>query len=155
MKTMFRSVKFMVLIFLVIPLAACSVPVTYPAQAIDSSTDVCAKCNMHISDDQFAVEYITDDGTCEKFDDLGCMIKYINSNNVKPAKIYVRDYISKAWIDGTTASYVYNPSIHTPMSNGVVSFKTIEEVQNFISENGKGEFMDYNKLLDFFGPNPT
>jgi copper chaperone NosL len=136
----------------IILLTACAPLREYPPVDIDSETDICAKCNMHVPNDMFGVEYITVSGDVKKFDDLGCMIKYMKANSNDIANVYVKDYLTEEWIDAKTATYVNDPEIITPMSNGVVSFKTKEDPEQFITKRGQGEIFDYDALLKFEWP---
>ena len=133
-------------------LAGCARSSEYPPVDIDSETDICIKCNMHVPDDMFGVEYITKSGDVKKFDDLGCMIKYMNGSTDDIANVYVMDYLTEEWIDAERATYVNDPEIITPMSNGVVSFKTKEDAEQFVTEREQGEIFDYEALLTFEWP---
>ena len=133
-------------------LAACTGTSEYPPVDIDPETDICIKCNMHVPDDMFGVEYITGSGDVKKFDDLGCMIKYMKESSDDIATVYVKDYLTEEWIDAETAAYVNDPEIITPMSNGVVSFKTKEDAEQFVTEREQGEIFDYEALLTFEWP---
>jgi copper chaperone NosL len=140
------------LVMLILVISACTGGNSFPPEDIDTDTDVCAKCNMHIADDMFAAEYITKDGVVKKFDDLGCMIKTIKSNTSDIANIYVRDYGTEKWIDAKAAYYVSDTSIRTPMSNGVISFETEDGAKKFVDENGEAGIMNYEQLLEFEWP---
>lgn len=133
-------------------LAACGGASGQPPVEIDPETDVCTNCNMHIPGDMFGVEYITVNSDVRKFDDLGCMIKYMKDSSDDIANVYVRDYLTEEWIDAKTATYVNDPEIITPMSNGVISFKTKADAEQFVTVRGQGEIFDYDALLKFEWP---
>ena len=55
---------------------------------------------------------------------------------------------TKDWIQIENAYYVYNPDVWTPMANGVVSFESEEKANEFVQEQGKGEVLNYEQLLE-------
>ena len=133
-------------------LTACAGSSEHSPVEIDPETDVCTNCNMHVPGDMFGVEYITVSGDVRKFDDLGCMVKYMKDSADDIANVYVKDYLSEEWIDAKTAAYVNDPEVITPMSNGVISFKTKEDAEQFVAVRGQGEIFDYDALLKFEWP---
>lgn len=137
---------------LIMLLAACSGSSEHPPVDIDPETDICAKCNMHVPNDMFGVEYITVSGDVKKFDDLGCMVNYMKDSSDDIVNVYVKDYLTEEWVDAKAATYVNDPEVITPMSNGVISFKTKEDAEQFIIKRGQGEIFDYDALLKFEWP---
>ncbi|HYL97597.1 MAG TPA: nitrous oxide reductase accessory protein NosL [Blastocatellia bacterium] len=87
--------------------------------------DMCSYCHMAISSKRYAAEFIDKDGQAFKFDDIGCMISYINSkkNRDSIAAAYVNDYNAGQWIAAEEARYVHSKSFDTPMNFGIVAFK--------------------------------
>lgn len=88
--------------------------------------DTCVRCKMIISESEFAAQYILSDNGVEKFDDIGCMIHYMNERgkvDKEIAKKYVVDYKTKNWIEADKAYYVKSEDIKTPMGHGIIAFK--------------------------------
>lgn len=91
--------------------------------------DVCERCKMIISEEEFSSQYLLQDGEARKFDDLGCMLHYVSHG--EPGEVergdvktyYVKDYSSGEWIDGRSAYYIWSESINTPMGYGIIAFK--------------------------------
>ena len=92
--------------------------------AIDEKHDKCDICQIGVTDNQFATEIILENGKALKFDDIGCMYKWMEINSGEKTKEkFVRDYDSKDWISLEEATYVYDKTITTPMAYNVISFK--------------------------------
>jgi len=87
--------------------------------------DVCARCNMVLSDRVHAAEVrrAASDGTrgqVQKFDDLGCAVLWLDQQAWKDetgVEIWVTDYRDGSWIDARSAFYVSGR--HTPMQYGL------------------------------------
>ena len=64
--------------------------------AIDEKHDKCDICQIGVTDNQFATEIILENGKALKFDDIGCMYKWMEINSDEKTKEkFVRDYDSK------------------------------------------------------------
>lgn len=115
-------------------LAACN---TKPeAVAIDPKKDICEICKMAIQNNQFATQIILANKKVLKFDDLGCMQKWMGENKDSEIAVsYVRDFDSKKWIDYNDATYVYNQSEKTPMSYGVISFDSKKIAETYAEKH--------------------
>lgn len=142
--------NFFIILLVPILLMGCSKNVSYEPQEINPEIDVCEVCNMSITEVHFATQLISKDGEVYKFDDIGCMIEFVEKNESieknQIAKQYVRDFNSGDWVELKDAYHVYDPDIWTPMANGIVSFSTKESAKSFIKEQGKGEIYDFEKL---------
>lgn len=119
-------------------------PAAQPEE-INPETDKCVRCEMAIKEVDFGVQLVTKDGQNLKFDDLGCMYKWIQENNAADnvSAMFVKDYNTKEWINTADAVMVYNEEFKTPMGFGVYAFKDQESAQAFIDQNG-GEVIDPN-----------
>lgn len=114
--------------------------VAYEPEAINPDTDVCDVCAMAVADDQFATQIVLKNERSLKFDDIGCMYRWINENGEDEigAK-FVRDYNTEEWIVVEEAFFVYDEQIVTPMAYGMISFKDAEDADAFMEENGYGK----------------
>ncbi|WP_416826603.1 nitrous oxide reductase accessory protein NosL [Ectobacillus polymachus] len=114
--------------------------------AVDEKNDKCANCNMAVMNDQFATEVILENGKTMKFDDIGCMYKWLNKNNGEKIQAkFVRDYNSKEWVSSDKATYVYDASIKTPMAYNVISFQNKNDAESYLKTN-KGQLLTYQDL---------
>lgn len=119
----------------------------YKPAAIKEGVDKCEICQMLIKDDQYATQIILKDQKPLKFDDLGDLYVWLNKNGRdKVGAAFVRDYYSKEWILLDQAVYVYDKSVKTPMSFGVVSFAKETDADKFIQETGAGKKMTAKEL---------
>jgi copper chaperone NosL len=91
---------------------------------IDYGHDTCERCRMIISEERQAAALVAGDGKKTLFDDTGEMIATVQENGLASGqRVWVHDYGSEAWIDGTKALFVAGPEIMTPMGTGLVAFK--------------------------------
>lgn len=116
--------KNLVLLVLLIFAISCSdKPETGPAEVYYGG-DICERCKMIISEKDYAAQYQLSNGKAVKFDDLGCMIHYMNEeHDANISSVYVMDYYSKKWIDGHDAYYIWSQDTQTPMGYGILAFK--------------------------------
>lgn len=127
---------------------ACSNNASYEPREVNPEIDACEVCNMSVAHLDFATQVIEEDGTVHMFDDIGCMVEYLNGEgkNKEIAATYVRDYETMDWVSFEEAYHAYHPEFWTPMAYGVVSFATKEQAESYIAKEGKGEVLDYNGL---------
>lgn len=93
----------------------------------------CARCGMIISEERYAAGLTGDDPLI--FDDTGEMIAIVQEKGLADRKVWVHDYDSKAWIDGTAASYAILTDRRTPMGTGVIAFKDRAAADAFVAQN--------------------
>lgn len=123
-----KTKTLLLLCALILVLAACAQGSTeLKAPEIRYGEDVCADCNMIISDPRFAAAYAHElsPGRYQSalFDDIADMLIYADKHpEHKVAAWYVHDYETKEWTDATLASYVVSEQFETPMASGFVAF---------------------------------
>lgn len=136
---------------LVLLLAGCAVGSATPAPPeIRFGQDVCAACNMIISDPRFAAGYAVEvePGRFQSlaFDDIGDMVSYLKDHQeLKVVDLWVHDYWSEEWIDAETALYVVSPAIHSPMGHGVAAFAARNRAQQ-MADATAGAVFDWNRM---------
>lgn len=137
------------LLLVLLVLGGCQASSMEPEE-INPEIDVCEVCNMGIAHEHFATEIVTRDGDIHKFDDIGCMVEFLeeksNLNKEGAAKKYVRDMETGDWVELEKAYHAYHPEFWTPMANGVVSFKKKEQAESYVKDQGMGEIYDYAAL---------
>ena len=150
---LFRSeekMKQIIFIFLVISivLSACQEKeAIFAPEEIKEGIDRCAVCNMLVPNDHNATQLLLHDGQSLKFDDIGCMMAWIEENGVEDVNVrYVRDYHTEEWIQLEEATFVYHSEFRTPMAYGVYSFLSMEEAEKFVLEHGKGIVLSYTDI---------
>jgi len=85
--------------------------------------DICAECNMIISDPRFAAATLTQDGVMSKFDDAGGMFNFHAKHpELEVRAWFVHDYHTEEWTRGETAFFVKSPDVQSPMGYGIAAF---------------------------------
>ncbi len=100
---------------------------------------------MAISQKQFAAEAVDADENAVKFDDIGCMLRYLATPEHKPAALFVVDYETKRWIEASNASFVRGSRIPTPMAGGILAFAERARADAAAREIG-GEVVSFARL---------
>lgn len=75
----------------------------------------CAHCSMIVGDKRYAAEVLTEAGSRHFFDDIGCMISFVDERHLR-VKAWVRDESRGAWVAAETARY--RRGVRTPMDYG-------------------------------------
>jgi len=123
--------------------------VTYEPEAIDPNTDVCEICAMAVADDEHATQIILKNDRSLKFDDLGCLFKWLDENGEEEVGAkFVRDFHTEEWGLIEDATYVFDEAIETPMSYGIISFKNEAEATAYINEHDLGDLLQASDLQD-------
>ncbi|MBP2239669.1 copper chaperone NosL [Cytobacillus eiseniae] len=137
---------FFLMIMLAVVLAACSNSKAAAPVEIKANEDSCDACKMGIEDLQSAGQIIMDDGKPLLFDDIGCMIDYIQTHNPAYEAAFVHDYQSKEWIDFDKSTFVQDSGIESPMSYGIAAFE-VEENANEFHQNHGGMKYTHDELI--------
>ncbi|MCU0423828.1 MAG: nitrous oxide reductase accessory protein NosL [Bacteroidia bacterium] len=109
--------------------------------------DACNFCKMTIAEGRFAAELITDKGKVFKFDDLSCMIRFLNENkNQVYTQKYINDYTkNNILIDAESALFIYSPNVRSPMRGDVASFAMQEDADKH-SKMWNAPILKWNQL---------
>jgi copper chaperone NosL len=76
----------------------------------------CAHCAMVLSDRRFGAELLTVAGDRAYFDDVGCMVLYLEEHPGSLARSWVHDGQTGRWLDARAARYA--PAAASPMDYG-------------------------------------
>ncbi|HWP48033.1 MAG TPA: nitrous oxide reductase accessory protein NosL [Candidatus Limnocylindrales bacterium] len=137
--------KILLILLLLIILIACQ---SQQLQPVDiEAGDMCSFCKMAISEKRYAAEFIDQDGTVFKFDDIGCMIRFIQERGLKDkiAVYFVTDYDNLKWLNAEPSSYVKSEAIPSPMASGLVAFKDRLKAEEF-SRKYRGQILTFEDL---------
>ncbi len=97
---------------------------------IDFGKAECAHCRMNVVDRQFAAVLITEKGRQYAFDDISCMVEYLENGTVaadQVAGLHVCDHAAPGrFIDATTAFYLHGAQFRSPMRGDMAAFATKE-----------------------------
>lgn len=100
-------------------------------QPVRLNKDACDFCKMTISDGRFVAELITGNGRVYKFDDLGCLLHYVQEKggeNIR--KFYVADFRkNNVLVDATTAWFIQDEALKSPMGGNIAAYSTKEAAE--------------------------
>jgi copper chaperone NosL len=118
-------------------------------EPINYGHEACVHCRMTIMDKRFAAEIITSKGKAIKFDDFGCLLKYVKDEhfNDPDALIFVADFNHPdgAFLDARHGVFVYDESFKSPM-NGNLAATASEMEANKLNKDGHGQLSTWIKL---------
>jgi copper chaperone NosL len=89
-----------------------------PEQPVDPvwGKQACEHCMMLVSDPRPAAQIVLVGGARKFFDDVGCMVEWLERSGQVPMHMWVRAYDGKGWADARTAHY--SDGHRTPMDYG-------------------------------------
>lgn len=122
-------------------------------EPIQFGKDSCHHCKMTLMDPKFGAEIVTAKGKVHKFDDINCMVNFINEKGFKNqdlAHIMVIDLGKPGdLIAAQTAFFVKSDNLNTPMGGGLAAFSTKENYIDFINEKG-GDLKNWDEVSKYF-----
>lgn len=78
---------------------------------------------MAVSQPRYAAEIVDREENVYKFDDIGCMVRFLKKHRPQGATMFVRDYSGAGWISAPEALYVRAESIPSPMGGHTIALK--------------------------------
>jgi copper chaperone NosL len=141
-----KKMMISIIVFLIVGLLAACGETTYEPVDISLESDQCYTCHMGIEDEQAATQSILTDGTPRIFDDVGCMLMYLQDTDEEVAVSFVMDHHSSDWIDLSDAYFVHDQNIQTPMSYGFIAFSSEQDATDYISDSGEGELLSGEEI---------
>jgi copper chaperone NosL len=95
---------------------------------------------MTLMDPKFGAELVTEKGKVFVFDDVNCMLQYLDTEEGKDQlykHMLVTDFETpNSLIDASTAFYLKGEAFQTPMASQVVAFSNYERMEQY--KNGQG-----------------
>jgi len=131
---------------------SCQGESTSKPEKIYLGQDTCERCKMIISEKKFASEYRISKNRTKKFDDIGCMVKYILEEepvDKKKITVFVADYDTGKWLRAENAIFVHSKKIRTPMNFGIIAFKNEKDAREFVRKDNGSIIGGYQQLMDF------
>jgi nitrous oxide reductase accessory protein NosL len=127
-------------------LTACRQELLCGPPTLHLGRDECAGCGMIINEDRCASALLVEDRGERRylvFDDIGCMLDFEKEGAADLAIVgtFVRDHASRQWMDGRSATYLFNEKIATPMGSGLVAFSERATAEAKRSDSG-GEVLE-------------
>ena len=131
--------KKLIVVFIVALYLGCASKVDYTPHKVNYERDVCVQCLMGIAEQKYAVQAINNFGEIVWFDDVGCLIEYMKSDDWKKfkgekVKVWISEADTGEWIDAFSAYYRYGDK--TPMGYGYGALK-----------EKKGEVYTFDELV--------
>lgn len=119
----------------------------HPKPAELDPGDICSSCKMAISERRYAAEFVDQEGTIVKFDDIRCMIRYVRDRDLreKAAAYFVMDYDKRIWLPAEKSYYVKSKELPSPMASGLVAFLEKTKAEEF-SIKFHGEVLNFQDL---------
>lgn len=112
--------------------------------------DNCHFCKMTISDKHFGAEIITMKGKVYKFDEIRCLISFINENESNAKSIseyYITDFVGKnELVKKENLSFLKSDKLRSPMGGNVASFSSKDSLDVYKNKLG-GEAVTWESLL--------
>lgn len=139
--------RYLSIIALLVFLASCSAdprPIAY-------GQDGCHHCKMTLMDPKFGAELVTEKGKVFVFDDVNCMLMYMDSVEDETYKhILVTDYLNPGvLLDANFAFYLKSDQFKTPMASQIVAFPDFDILEEYKMKNG-GVYLAWGELTTQF-----
>lgn len=133
-------------IMLCLTMVSCSVN----PEPIQYGKDSCHYCKMQLMDNKFGCEIVTTKGKVFKFDDINCMLGFIDNTSLSEqdmAHCLVIDYAAPGTlIDARKALYLRSEQIKTPMASNVAAFQSSDQLIRH-NNTWKGEEISWSDLI--------
>ncbi len=138
-------------LFLTLLISACSpggpAPIRY-------GKDECNYCKMTLTDPKYGAEIITRTNKVYKFDDVNCLVNYINSNQKEAGKIkdiYIVDYSSEGgFIQAENALFLRSEDLKSPMGGAVAAFKLEKDRDVIHNQLSAAETLSWEKVKTLY-----
>ncbi|MCC6816980.1 MAG: nitrous oxide reductase accessory protein NosL [Saprospiraceae bacterium] len=139
-KKLFLVQKAIIPLVVVLGLTSCTVE----PEPLVAGQDTCYACKMGIMDTKYGAEIISKKGKIYKFDDIGCLIYHMRTENIKEQdcqRILVADFVTrKEWIDVDKAIFVQGEMFHSPMNFNFAAFVNQSKLDSVYSQADRKVF---------------
>ena len=138
--------RFLIALIPLLILAACSAD----PRPIVLGQDACHHCKMTLMDPKYGAELVTEKGKIFIFDDVNCMLGYMDSEEGKSQTfkhVLVMDYLNPGTL--IDANYLKSPEFKTPMASEVVAFPDYQLLKEYKAKNG-GVYLAWGELTTQF-----
>jgi copper chaperone NosL len=127
---------------------------TTEPEAINYGKENCQFCKMTIMDNKYGCEVVTQKGKVFKFDDVSCLIKYINISEQTPKEyshIVVNCYDKPAnLVDVNKLYFVVSPNFSSPMLGNVAAFSDEKQANETLKKDSEAKKYSWNELVKKF-----
>ena len=98
---------------------------THQAVRIKPKEYQCSECNMDVEKLEYAAQVITENGDTYFFDDIGCVVLWLENHKFPVITILTQTLDSHKWIDAKKAWY--SRIAHDPMGYGFAAVEVKKE----------------------------
>lgn len=114
--------------------------------------DHCYSCKMGIVDLKFGGEIITRKGKIYKFDDMGCMISFLNSGGLEEkdikSKLVMNYEKPNEFIDVSIAWFLTSQAINSPMNSHIAGFTSKENATKITGERNNNNIANWPEIFN-------
>ena len=104
---------------------------------------------MKISDNRFGAEFITKKGKTYKFDDIHCIVSFLQEKNFDRAQIkeiYLTDFSNgHTLVKANDAMLLKSDALRAPMGGNIASFSNADSIQ-FVLTEYKGSILHWDEV---------
>jgi copper chaperone NosL len=127
-------------------------------QEIEFGKDSCDECNMTIVDKRFGAEFVTGKGKVFKFDDVNCMVEFIerepHASDSTARRFIVAFNQAGTLVEAGELVFVKHHKLRTPMRSHVAAFPDKQSAQATLDELGEGgTYLTWEDVMNEF-PTP-
>lgn len=136
-KHIFYKVFALLTLCVLIGLQACTSNVG--PQPIQYGKDQCVYCKMTISDSRFGTQLVTKKGRAYNFDDVQCMIAYVEDGDINRddiAAFYLPDFKTSALNPAEEMFYLKSEALKSPMRGDIAAFVRKSDMEETLNEVG-------------------
>jgi copper chaperone NosL len=136
-------------LLILVSLCSCSVeptPLVY-------GKDFCHTCKMTLMDKKFGGEVVTTKGKVYKFDDMNCMVNFLNSGSIEERDVkycLAIDFAKpETLVDAQSSWYAKSDKIRSPMASEIAAFSDKKEL-DAANKEWDGILLSWGELVTEF-----
>ena len=109
---------------------------TSAPKPITVNKDICVLCKMTLVDLKFATQLVTNKGKHYMFDDISCMVEFVNDNKeMKTGKLFVPNYLNeREFLEVKNAFYIEGGDVKSPMNGNIAAFATASAAEQYAEQ---------------------
>lgn len=109
---------------------------------------------MTLTDVKYGAELITQTNKVFKFDDVICMVNYMNNNKetaLKTKHMFIVDFAHEGqFVEAVKGFYLHSEMLSSPMGGQVASFATVTERDAAMKNFNDAKALDWKAVRDLF-----
>ncbi len=145
--------KYLLYIFSIVALFSCAVK----PEPIQFGKDACQHCKMILMDNKFGAELVTTKGKVFKFDDVNCLLYYMEEYDMAESQLahmLIIDFNSpETLIDLKQSYYLKAEEIKSPMASNIAAFADAEIRNQYLQQWVGSEALNWTEVSKLFNNN--